>query len=249
VGNRTQLDHVQVRHTSDDCFEFFGGTVDGKYLVCQHAGDDGFDWDLGYSGRLQFLIYQAALNTGDDSNGLEGDNDPNGSSNTPASNPRIWNATLCGPFKSTSKRQGKPRFGALLRRGTHGVIANTIFTGFDAGVEVRDSQTHVVIRSSNFFGNLTPLETLGEPQRVSLNDDRVNPLALLLEESRKNFSRSAGLTSCDDLHAPDLMPDRSEVDQAESPPRDDFFDPSARFVGALGDSSRTWVSEPWIRWD
>src|SRR5690606_28503245 len=34
VGRGTILHHIQVRHTADDCFEFFGGTVDAKYLVC-----------------------------------------------------------------------------------------------------------------------------------------------------------------------------------------------------------------------
>lgn len=47
VGSETTIDHVQVRQTADDCFEFFGGTVNAKHLICQHNGDDGFDWDLG----------------------------------------------------------------------------------------------------------------------------------------------------------------------------------------------------------
>ena len=58
VGRGTKLDHVQVRQALDDCFEFFGGTVDAKYLACQGNEDDGFDWDNGYSGRLQFLVLQ-----------------------------------------------------------------------------------------------------------------------------------------------------------------------------------------------
>jgi hypothetical protein len=70
VGRGKVIDHVQVRHTADDCFEFFGGTVDAKYLVCQHPGDDAFDWDYGYTGRLQFLLLQSEPRVSGGSNGL-----------------------------------------------------------------------------------------------------------------------------------------------------------------------------------
>src|SRR5262249_53875604 len=75
VGRGPQIDHVQVRHTADDCFEFFGGTVNARYLICQHPGDDGFDWDLGYQGKLQFLLLKEDPVQDNDSNGFEGDND------------------------------------------------------------------------------------------------------------------------------------------------------------------------------
>jgi hypothetical protein len=76
VGRGTVFDHVQVRHTADDCFEFFGGTVDAHHLLCQDPGDDGFDWDLGYTGRLQFLLMRGGGPTVDSAHGFEGDNDP-----------------------------------------------------------------------------------------------------------------------------------------------------------------------------
>ena len=40
----------------DDSFEFWGGAVDGRYLVSYESGDDHFDWTEGYRGRNQFLI-------------------------------------------------------------------------------------------------------------------------------------------------------------------------------------------------
>ena len=58
VGRGTKVDHIQVRQALDDCFEFFGGTVDAHHLICQYNQDDGFDTDNGYSGRLQFLVLQ-----------------------------------------------------------------------------------------------------------------------------------------------------------------------------------------------
>jgi hypothetical protein len=251
VGSGTRLDHIQVRHTSDDCFEFFGGTVDAKHLICQHSGDDGFDWDLGYSGRLQFLVYQAAPKTDDDSNGFEGDNDPNATANTPTSNPQIWNATLCGPFKRPGKPGGKANFGALLRRGTHATIANTIFTGFDAGLEVRDIQTKVDVRASNFFGNVRGLAQPASFRRsaTTLDDEHVDETALLLGEGRRNFSQPVGLARCNDSPSPDLTPERPSIEHALTPPDDDFFDPSATFVGAFRGEGDDWASGTWVRWD
>ena len=40
VGRGTQIDHVQVSYSNDDSFEWFGGTVNAKYLVAYHGWDD-----------------------------------------------------------------------------------------------------------------------------------------------------------------------------------------------------------------
>ena len=56
VGRGTTLEYLQSLAGLDDSFEWFGGTVDGKYLVSYESGDDHFDTSEGYSGRNQFLI-------------------------------------------------------------------------------------------------------------------------------------------------------------------------------------------------
>src|SRR6185369_15242100 len=56
VGSGTTLDHLEALAGLDDSYEFFGGAVDGKYLVSYESGDDHFDMSEGYSGRLQYLI-------------------------------------------------------------------------------------------------------------------------------------------------------------------------------------------------
>jgi hypothetical protein len=40
----------------DDGFEFFGGTVNAKYLSTLFVGDDAFDTDKGYQGKMQYLL-------------------------------------------------------------------------------------------------------------------------------------------------------------------------------------------------
>ena len=56
----------------DDGIEVFGGNVDLKNIVITGAGDDAFDWDMGWTGRVQFLVIQMHNDDGD--NAFEGDN-------------------------------------------------------------------------------------------------------------------------------------------------------------------------------
>ncbi len=65
VGSGTDVSYIQVHNNADDCVEFFGGTVDVKYLVCTGADDDNLDIDWGYQGRLQFVIVQQSNDKGD----------------------------------------------------------------------------------------------------------------------------------------------------------------------------------------
>ena len=55
VTSKFELDNVAVYESGDDCFEFFGGNVDARYLSCLNAEDDGLDLANGYSGAIQFF--------------------------------------------------------------------------------------------------------------------------------------------------------------------------------------------------
>ena len=56
IGSGTTFNYIQVSYSKDDSFEWFGGTVDGKYLVALGGTDDDFDVDEGYRGRNQFCL-------------------------------------------------------------------------------------------------------------------------------------------------------------------------------------------------
>ena len=76
VGRETTLHHIEVVNNVDDGIEWFGGTVDSKYLVVWNVGDDSFDTDEGYRGRTQYgLIVKGACKAGEiESGGGVGDN-------------------------------------------------------------------------------------------------------------------------------------------------------------------------------
>ncbi len=56
VGAGTWIDHVEVLSNLDDGFEWFGGTVNGKFLVAAYCGDDAFDHDEGLNNMMQYLF-------------------------------------------------------------------------------------------------------------------------------------------------------------------------------------------------
>ncbi|GAB6009827.1 hypothetical protein [Dysgonomonas reticulitermitis] len=104
VGRGTQIDHVQVSYSGDDSFEWFGGTVNAKYLVAYHGWDDDFDTDNGYSGKLQFLLGVKNPKIADQSlsNGFESDNNANATTDAPYTSPVFSNVTLVGPVGQAS---------------------------------------------------------------------------------------------------------------------------------------------------
>ena len=138
VGNGTVLDHVQVDGGLDDGIEFFGGSVNGRHLVCSNMGDDCFDFDQGYAGKLQFLLgYQGSNpDMGGDSNGIESDNDSSNNDKLPRTQPQISNITLVGAG-------GVGNEGIRLRRGTGGNYTNVVVTGFrDRCLNLIDAGTY-----------------------------------------------------------------------------------------------------------
>jgi len=248
VGRGTVVDHVLVRHTADDCFEFFGGTVDAKYLACLEAGDDAFDWDFGYTGRLQFLIGQASAEERSGSNGLEGDNHPAASRARPTSSPQVYNATLCGKNRQLSGEH----YGLLLRRGTALELRNSIVMGFRAGLDVRDGGTSADVQNTTFFGNvwnnLAPDEVLSaEDKELADDDGGLDERALLTRRGGNNLDRDPHLRRCFDRSSPDFVPERSLEGLGVRPPADGFFDARANYPGAIENEAGNWLSGEWAR--
>jgi len=166
VGSGTTIDHIQVTYAKDDAFEWFGGTVNCKYLIAYKTQDDDFDTDNGFTGKLQFGIAMRDPNIADisTSEAFESDNDAAGSANTPITAPVFSNFTVIGPKPtSTSPFSDKFRAGAHIRRNTKISIFNTLFIGWPQGIYFDNNGTVPVtanlqdtslnIRYNTFAGN------------------------------------------------------------------------------------------------
>lgn len=259
VGSGTVVDHIQVRQTLDDCFEFFGGTVNAKYLACQHNEDDGFDFDLGYTGKLQFLVLQQDPSHEGDDNGFESDNDDKGSGNLPLTAPTVYNATLCGKDKSVAKEQ----YGFLLRKNTRGTYRNVVVSGFQAALDIRDgigAAGELSIASSVFFNSkgagsyvvtdhiafVEQGNTAGQPDR---DDDSSLDEVAWFKGQTGNAWTDPGIPGCFNASAPGFGPTTSLTEGAATPPNDGFFDASATYKGAFKDANDKWATTgKWAVW-
>ncbi len=64
VGRGTVIEYVDAYAANDDGFEFFGGTVNTKYLISSFNDDDNFDWDESFRGKGQFWFAIGAPDKG-----------------------------------------------------------------------------------------------------------------------------------------------------------------------------------------
>ncbi len=146
VGSATTLDHVLVSDSRDDGFQFVGGTVNGKYLIAYNNGDDNFDFDRGYTGKLQFLIsYRMAKSPyAIRANGMESLNDKDASGAMPFTRPVISNLTVIGPEGIDTDLTDQSQ-GIYIRRNTRFLIRNSIIGGYSNGGLMMCSKTKPIL--------------------------------------------------------------------------------------------------------
>jgi hypothetical protein len=251
-GKQTVADHLQAIYGADDSFEWFGGNMDAKYLVGGLGADDYVDFQLGYTGRIQYgLFYQSPDSRGN--RGVEGDNSEYDAAATPFSNPTMYNLTFVGSGQPGFDEADSP--GIFLRRGARGSFNNLVVTNFySAGVSVSDANTQAQMDAGNVSmdGILLWNNNIGGKGENTLTGQITNaPTQAFAQGSRgkgKNF-----LVSNPQLGRPFEYSDPnfralfgSPVFRAgwAAPPDDGFFDQGAQFVGGIGDEDWTeeWTS-------
>ena len=138
VGKGTKIQYVQAHESSDDGFEWFGGTVDSRYLVVTNShsakvGDDMFDWTEGWNGIGEFW-YGKKTNAGN--RGIEADNNSNNHLANPISNPTLRNITLIG-----AGDQGAEPQALKLRVGTQGTLDNVVLSNWKVGFDIQHDES------------------------------------------------------------------------------------------------------------
>ncbi len=108
VGSGTTVDHLQVSYSNDDSYEWFGGSVNCKYLVAYKGWDDEFDTDNGFNGTVQYClsIREPRLADTSQSNGFESDNCASGDIVTPFTTATFKNVTFIGPMTAKNMTAG-----------------------------------------------------------------------------------------------------------------------------------------------
>ncbi|WP_277014434.1 hypothetical protein [Flavobacterium lindanitolerans] len=134
VGSGTTIEYVQVHEGADDGIEFFGGTVNTKYLISTSNEDDSFDWTEGWNGTNENWYGKLGLGRGN--RGIEADNNSNNHLATPIANPNIKNLTLIGLGAQGSESQA-----LKLRVGTKGQFDNLVLSNFVTGFDVQHNES------------------------------------------------------------------------------------------------------------
>lgn len=238
VGAGTVVDHIHVNRGADDGIEFFGGTVNVKYILVTGPGDDGFDWQTGWTGKAQFVVVQqdAEVDPAVD-RGIEADNNEQNNLLTPVSNPTIYNATFIG-----DPRPGLGGgAGIVLRRGTAGTLRNLIVMGFKrAGIDIQGGVSQglltggqLTVANSIFFGN-NPNFASGVTNDVLAS---------------QNIQADPRLRDAFNLRTPDFRPadDSPAVNTSlrALPPSDGFFEP-VNYIGGVNPEN-DWTRASWIQ--
>ncbi len=135
VGSGTVIEYVEVYNNQDDGFEWFGGTVNTKYLVSAFNGDDAFDYDEGFRGKGQFWFSIQTADTGNRAGEHDGGTTPE--DGMPYATPTIYNATYVGSGELSSN--GDNDVVLKIRDNAGGKYHNSIFTDFAGeGVDIED---------------------------------------------------------------------------------------------------------------
>jgi len=180
VGSGTTIQYVQVSYSGDDSFEWFGGSVNAKYLIAHRGFDDDFDTDFGFSGNVQFGLVVRDPNVADqsNSNAFESDNDGGGTVDAmPRTSATFSNITVIGALDrgvtDVNKQYGRA---AHLRRATRQAIFNSVLTGFPMGVHID--------------GLATQADAVATPSLVTIE----NTTLAAMGKNLGNFSLPAGST-------------------------------------------------------
>jgi hypothetical protein len=151
VGRGTTLEFIETYLIADDGFEFFGGSVNTRYLVSALVDDDAFDTDQGYNGKNQFwFAIQApdARDEGGEINGQPNAPTPVIGGSLPLCNFEVYNATFIGAGTTGSGNDS-----LNIRVQNFSKWYNSIFTEYQGNRVNIDGTSQPDLRNNIFFGH------------------------------------------------------------------------------------------------
>ena len=141
VGSGTTIEFVEVFNNSDDGVEFFGGTVNTKFMVMAFNEDESFDSDQGWRGHNQFwFAIQKDIGNGSNYGAEQDGGDGDDKTLMPFSEPKIANATFIGSGVGGSNPQDNATF--RWKDNAAPTYWNSVFTDYKQyGIRVDDDTT------------------------------------------------------------------------------------------------------------
>ncbi len=167
VGAGTTIEYIEVFNNNDDGYEWFGGTVNCKYLIAAFCKDDSFDIDEGYRGQGQFWFTIQSDDWGDKIGEHDGGTEPE--DGLPYAHPVVYNVTAFGKGMNSLVEKGAFN----IRDNWGGEYHNSIFADvseialkiedLESGEDSRNRlETGDILFANNIFHNFAAGSTFAE---------------------------------------------------------------------------------------
>jgi len=248
VGNQTTIEYVEAYANEDDGFEWFGGTVNTRYLVSAYNEDDLFDYDQGWRGSNQFwlgLLTEESKYAGEQDGGTEPE------TGTPYSSPLIANVSYVGSGTNSANKL------MIFRDNAGCAYYNSIFSGFSTGVEIeflgdneQDSYKNftndLIVFQNNILFNIQQTPVFSITNQSALPNDN-----FFVVEARNNtatyFNDVANGNNLDDPGiAANGVPLVGSLASTGAKTIDDPFISSVTYRGCFNPSAARWIAD-WTR--
>ena len=169
VGRGTTIEHLEIVANADDNIEFFGGTVNVKYVSTLFGDDDMFDYDLGWKGKGQFLFGIAGdpltgLHSTD--NGFEADADDNAKAPALRSHPVFYNVTIIGNGNVNPTADNSGAAAIQAKELAEGEIYNSVFANFRSGLHLATGRSATTGDAYDNWTNANNASNTGFPKAI-----------------------------------------------------------------------------------
>lgn len=221
VGSGTTIDHVQVSYSNDDSYEWFGGTVNCKYLIAYRGWDDDFDTDNGFAGSVQYglSVRDSKIADASQSNGFESDNNAGGTTAEPYTSAVFSNMTFLGPktfdasFQNTTdyingggmnpengSSMGKFQAAMHIRRNSRLNCYNSVAIGWPIGLILDNEKGNTQGAATNGLLNLhrivfAGMDATGTDFNKIYTDGLYDYTTKTVDTTQSSFSTSYFLTA------------------------------------------------------
>ena len=230
IGTGTDIDYLMTFNSSDDGMEFFGGSVNMKYVVAVGADDDSFDVDSGAKANLQYVIGVQRSAGGDNLIELDSPNEPGtNSAAIPQTVFNVANFTFV-QRSSASSQVVRARGGAKLN-----LVNGVIDADGDPCIRIDDSETFSA--DPDYFSVVgdcsatRPNRGNGTPSDAQVQDDFV------ADSANNNSSFTISLSGV-------IVNGASENGvTASNPTTVSSFFTNTSYVGAVQNDTDTWYRD------
>jgi hypothetical protein len=193
VGRNTLVEFVEVFANKDDGVEWFGGTVNARYLAVAFGKDDSFDYDQGWRGNGQYW-FTIGNDSSDDRMDKAGEHDGATApvDAQPFGETRVFNATYIGIGDSLQPDGSPARANTALniRDNASANYHNSVFLDFAKMIDIEnDNETRFDAGDINFTNNVwwSHIAVNNSPEGFNGRPDgNVDPTVFWTDDSRDN---------------------------------------------------------------